>query len=141
MTIDAVTTADTAAIYRIARENGLPSSWVWPADCYGGVAKDADTVVAFTALKEIFWETPFLAVEEYWCEQTPRGHQGLLELGEAIERIAADLAQQKNVPIKTGGFVSYGKPAHAKALKKRGYTAEGELLTKTFLPIAKEQVA
>lgn len=134
MTIEPVTTQDTEAIYRIARENGLPASWVWPVDCHGGVAKEHGDVVAFCALKEIVWETPFLATEEFWCEQTPEGHRALKALGVHIEHLAQQLANERGVEVKSGGFVSLSKPLHAKALKKRGYTVEGEVLTKSFHP-------
>lgn len=134
MQIEAVTNKDAEQIYKIARENGLPRSWLWPSDCHGGVAKEDGRVVAFCAIKEIFWEVPLLAIEEYWCEQSPEGRLGLLRLGIHIEQVAQKIADERGIEIKAGGFVSFEKPAHAKALKKRGYRAEGEVVTKSFYP-------
>jgi hypothetical protein len=134
MTIAPVTTSDTLDIYRIAKENGLPDTWAWPTDCYGGVARQNGRTVAFCAVKELQWTVPTLAIEEFYCEQNAIGHSGLFALGKHMEQIVQNLANERGMEMKIGGYVSFDRTTHAKALKKRGYVAEGEVLTKTFTP-------
>lgn len=138
MTIEPVTTQDANDVYRIARENGLDTSWTWPEGAHGAVARDKGKLVAFCCVKEFCWG---IMVEEWWCERTPTGKRGLLKLGQWFEATIQLLSNERKDSIKIGGLVRKENPVHGWMLKRRGYEPEAEILTKTVYPQLQQEVA
>jgi hypothetical protein len=120
---------DAPAIRAIAFHQGLPVRWTLPEGKHILVA--GDPVAAFACLLE----TPYgIVVNELWELPTAAGFRALAALSRRIEEIAQETATRRGEPIQCGGVVRLDRDTHRRALKKRGYAVEAEVLSKMFAP-------